>query len=94
MNRAKLGYRKLNLQLRQFYLLSKYNKEEQNNSVRVEEQKQVLFNLLNPFELFSKKQKEVTKERYVNKYLNSLLRSASNDTVYNVKLNALKQAGN
>lgn len=58
MNRLKLAYRKLNLQVRQVNELRVDRKYNFSNSTRFEEQKEVLLQLLQPKDLFSVKKIE------------------------------------
>lgn len=90
MNRLKLAYRKLNLQVRQVNELRLFEKSNFSNTSRFDEQKKVLLQLLQPKVLFSMEKLESDHRSATVKYLNGLNKLASNDKAYNIRLNAFK----
>lgn len=90
MNRLAIGYRKLNLQIRQVKELKKFNGSGFANNTRYLEQRKVLIKLLNPFVLMNTGKLPYTSDKHEVKYLNGLTKLASNDRAYNIQLNGFK----
>ena len=87
MNRLKLAYRKINLQVRQVVELSQF---KTTNYTRYEEQKRVLKKLINPTVLLTTK--KITTDIPEVKYLNGLTKLALNEEVYQLQLRAFKNS--
>lgn len=87
MNRLKLAYRKINLQVRQVVELSQFRTT---NYTRYEEQKRVLKKLINPTVLLT--DKKITMDIPEVKYLNGLTKLALNEEVYQLQLRAFKNS--
>lgn len=88
MNKVKLAFRKLNLQVRQVAELYKFRTA---NYTRYEEQKRVLKKLMNPTVLLTDK-KIVAANCQEAKYLNGLTRLAQNEAVYMLQIKAFKNS--